>query len=274
MFVRTLEQLRADGQEKVLAGGAVHAARLVTSADGMGFSMSDVRIAAGSEQHLWYKHHWEANLIVAGDGTVTDDSSGQVWQLAPGVLYNVGPKDRHTLRMRSEVRLLAIFNPPITGEEKHDADGAYPPTGPVPPGRERMFVKSVEELRTGGREKVVAGGSARSVRALLAEDGLGFTVCDVRLAAGSHNELWYKHHWEANYILGGSGEVEDLGSGKRWPLTPGVLYCVGPEDRHAMHATGDLHLVSVFCPALAGDEMHDADGSLPPTGPVPPGPGE
>ena len=33
-----------------------------------------------------------------------------------------------------------------------------------------------------------------------------------------------------------------------------------------------LHLVSVFCPPLRGDEQHDADGALAPSGPVPPGP--
>ena len=175
--------------------------------------------------------------------------------------------------IHEDMRLLAIFNPPITGEERHDADGAYPPTGPVPPRSGRMFVKSVSEMRNNGLERVVAGGSARTVRALLAEDGLGFTVCDVNLAAGNHNVLWYKHHWEANYILGGHGEVQDLGTGERWGVRPGTLYCVGPDDRHAMRATTDLHLVSVFCPALQGDEMHDAEGTLAPSGPVPPGPG-
>ena len=124
MFVRTLEELRAGGQEKVLAGGNVRAARLVTAADGMGFSMSDVRVAAGAEQHLWYKHHWEGNLIVEGSGRVTDQGSGQSWELAAGVLYCVGPGDRHVLRMSTDVRLLAIFNPPISGEERHDADAA------------------------------------------------------------------------------------------------------------------------------------------------------
>ena len=272
MFVRTLDQLRAAGQEKVLAGGDVHAIRLVTAADGMGFSMSDVRVAAGAVQHLWYKHHWEANLIVAGEGRLVEAATGEHHALAPGVLYCVGPKDRHTLEMGTEVRLLAIFNPPLSGEERHDADGAYPPTGELPAGPDRMFVRSLDGLRAAGRERVVAGGSARSVRALLAADGLGFTVCDVRLAAGNRNKLWYKHHREANYVLAGSGDVEDLGTGERWPLAPGVLYCVGPDDRHAMHAADDLHLVSVFCPALEGDEMHDADGALPPTGPVPPGP--
>ncbi len=39
-----------------------------------------------------------------------------------------------------------------------------------------------------------------------------------------------------------------------------------------MHAETGLHLLSIFCPALQGDEMHDEDGALAPSGPVPPGP--
>ena len=32
------------------------------------------------------------------------------------------------------MRIISIFNPSIIAEETHDEDGAYPPTGPVPPG--------------------------------------------------------------------------------------------------------------------------------------------
>ena len=59
-----------------------------------------------------------------------------------------------------------------------------------------MFVKTIDELRATGREQVVAGGSARSVRMLLAEDRVGVTIADVKLVAGNRNVLWYKHHWE------------------------------------------------------------------------------
>ena len=135
-----------------------------------------------------------------------------------------------------------------------------------------MFVRTVDALRGEGREMVVASGSARTVRMLLKADGVGFTLSDVNLAAGARNRLWYKHHWEANYILEGEGEVSDLATGAAWPLRPGAMYCVGPRDRHAMHARSDLHLLSIFCPALAGGERHDSDGALAPSGPVPPGP--
>jgi len=101
---------------------------------------------------------------------------------------------------------------------------------------------------------------------------VGFGFSDVHLIAGSEATLWYKHHWEANHVLSGAGEVTDLTTGESWTLEPGVAYNVGPRDRHKLHAHSDLHLVSVFSPALKGDEQHDDEGTLPPSGPVPPGP--
>lgn len=272
MFVRTLDGLRRAGSEKLLCGGQVHSTRFLTAADGMGFSMSDVRLAAGLDQQLWYKNHWEANHVIAGTGTVEDIPSSQSWPLEPGVIYTVGPKDRHRVRTESDMHIVSIFDPPLTGNEAHDADGAFEPSGPVPVGRGTMFVKSLKELRASGHEKVVAGGSARTVRVLLQEDGLSFTLADVNLYAGNRNRLWYKNHWEANYILGGEGEVTDLATADAWKMEPGMMYCVGPDDRHTMAAWTDLHLISIFCPALKGNEMHDADGALAASGPVPPGP--
>ncbi len=272
MFRRSLEEFRAAGKEKVVANGGARSARLLTKVDGLGFSLADVSLAAGMEVTLWYKNHWEANYIVSGSGEVRDLTTGEGHGIAPGVIYTVGPQDRHMIVAAEDLRIISVFNPAVVGDEVHDEDGAYPPTGPIPERQERMFVRSVAAMRATGKEKVVAGGSARTARMLLKDDGLGFTVCDVNLAPGNKNVLWYKNHWEANHIIGGSGEVTDLTSGEVWPLVPGTMYCVGPNDRHSMHAITDLHLISVFCPALQGDEMHDEDGALAPSGPVPPGP--
>lgn len=272
MFVRTLESLQADGKVKILGGGKARAARYVTATDGMGFSLSDNIIGAGMEFPLWYKHHWEANYVVSGGGTVTELATGKTWDFAPGMLYTVGPNDRHVIRASSELRIVSIFCPALAGDETHDPDGAYPATGPVPQTKRTMFVKTVEGMREDGLEKIVAGGTACTLRMLLQADETGFTLSDVSLAAGNRNVLWYKHHWETNHILSGKGTVTDLSSGEVWPLEDGTAYNVGPEDRHSMHAETDLHLLSVFCPALAGDEQHDEEGTIPASGPTPPGP--
>ena len=93
------------------------------------------------------------------------------------------------------------------------------------------------------------------------------------MAADMQDVLWYKHHWEANYVLEGQGEVVDLTTEGSWAVRPGMMYMVGPEDRHSMRAHSALHLLSVFNPPLEGDEVHNEEGTLPPTDPLPPGPG-
>jgi L-ectoine synthase len=41
-------------------------------------------------------------------------------------LYALDRHDRHNLRARTRMRLVCVFNPPLTGREVHDADGVYP----------------------------------------------------------------------------------------------------------------------------------------------------
>ena len=134
-----------------------------------------------------------------------------------------------------------------------------------------MFVTTLDSLKAAGKQVILCDGTLRCIDILLKDDGMGFTLCDVRCSAGLDEVLWYKHHWEANYILEGRGKVSDLTSGESWPLESGTIYIVGPDDRHSMEAVSDLHLISVFNPPLQGDEQHDEEGTLPPTGPLPPG---
>jgi quercetin dioxygenase-like cupin family protein len=272
MFIRTLDELAAAGRIKSLVHDTTRSARFLTRADGMGFSYNDNRVSNGSDAVLWYRHHWEANYIISGRGEVTDLTTGQAWPLEPGVLYVVGPNDRHRFRVTEDEHHVSVFCPPLRGDERHDEDGGYPANGPGPQTDRRMFVKRADEMRAAGKEMVVANGQARTLRMLTRADDLGFGFSDVHFAAGAEATLWYKHHWEANHIISGTGEVTDLTSGQSWTLKPGVAYNVGPKDRHRLRADTDMHLVSVFCPPLQGKEQHDADGALPPSGPVPPGP--
>jgi L-ectoine synthase len=135
-----------------------------------------------------------------------------------------------------------------------------------------MFVRHADEMRAAGQELTVAGGQARTLRMLTQADEVGFSFSDVHTKAGSDATLWYKHHWEANHIVSGTGELTELATGKTWKIEPGMAYNVGPRDRHRLRALTDLHILSIFCPPLKGDEQHDADGALSPSGPVPPGP--
>jgi L-ectoine synthase len=272
MFVFTLDDLRAAGKEEVHGNGSFRTIDFLLKNDGMGFTISDVRCAAGLDEILWYKNHWEANYIVSGTGLLEDLANGQTWPLKPGVIYVVGPAHRHRFCADTDLHNFSFLNPPLLASDmQYDEDGSIGPTGELPPGPGEMVVMHVNELRAAGREKVIAGGSARSIRALTQKDQLGFTLCDVRLDAGNRSELWYKHHWEANIVLDGQGTVTDLGTDESWPLAPEAVYVVGPDDRHSVESETDLHLLSLFNPPLQGDEQHDEEGTLPPSGPLPPG---
>jgi L-ectoine synthase len=273
MFIRTLDELERLGRiRRPLGNDAFRSARFLTAADGMGFSYNENRVTAGTDAVIWLKHHWEANYIIAGRGQVTDLSSDESWSLEAGILYAVGPNDRHRLLLTQDTHYVSIFCPPLRGDETFDKEGGYAASGPIEPTDRRMFVKGADEMRRSGKWMIMANGQVRTLRMLTTADGIGFGFSDVHLAAGAEAVLWYKHHWEANHILSGTGDVTDLGTGQTWKLEPSIAYNVGPADRHRVRAHTGMHLVSMFCPPLMGNEQHDQDGAFAPSGPVPPGP--
>jgi L-ectoine synthase len=273
MFIRTHDELEKLGRIKSpLVNDTFRSARFLTAADRMGYSYNENRVKKGVDAVIWLKHHWEANYIISGKGEVTDLTSEEKWPLEAGVLYVVGPNDRHRLLITEDAHYVSIFCPPLRGDERFDKDGVYEASGPIEKTDRRMFVKRAGEMRRTGREMIAANGQARTIRMLTKADGIGFGFSDVHFAAGADSILWYKHHWEANHILSGTGDVTDLTTGQIWKLTPSMSYNVGPKDRHRMRAHTDIHLVSVFCPPLVGNEQHDKDGTLAPSGPVPSGP--
>ena len=272
MFVRTLEDVEAAGRLLVVWNSTTRSARYLTAADGMGFSLHDNRVSPGEVIRVWYKHHWESNYIISGRVKIVDLGHGGEWTLGPGDSYQVGPNDHHSFEALEEEHHLSILCPALRGDERHDAHGVYSASGPVPVTDRRIYNRNADEIRANDKEMVVANGQARTLRMLTKEDALGFSFSDVHFDAGHSAVLWYKHHWEANYVASGRGRVEDLDTGESWVLEPGILYNVGPKDRHRLSAETAMHVLSVFCPSLAGHEQHDADGALEPSGLVPPGP--
>ena len=125
-----------------------------------------------------------------------------------------------------------------------------------------MIVRSLKDLIGGPRD--VRGDAWASRRFLLAEDGVGFTMTETLVVAGSEQVLWYKHHVEANYVIEGEGEVENMATGEVFALAPGTIYVLDQHERHRLKARTDLRLVCVFTPALTGRESHDADGAYAP----------
>lgn len=120
-----------------------------------------------------------------------------------------------------------------------------------------MIVRQLDTVTT------VDWGNGLSRRFLLEADGLGYTITDTTVRAGTKSRLEYRRHLEACYCIEGTGAVMDL-DGTVHRLTPGTLYALDQHDAHFLIADPDtdLRLVCVFSPALRGDERHslDADG--------------
>jgi L-ectoine synthase len=126
-----------------------------------------------------------------------------------------------------------------------------------------MIVRDV--VSTVGTDRHATGKGWDSKRLIVASDSVGFSVHDTTVPEGSELELEYKHHIEANYCFEGYGEVVDLATGKTHEIKPGSIYVLDKHDRHIVRAIkGDLRLVCVFNPALAGGETHRPDGSYAP----------
>ncbi len=125
-----------------------------------------------------------------------------------------------------------------------------------------MIVKHLQDLLD--TEHDVRGPVWASRRFLLAQDGVGFTLTETSVDAGSDQVLWYKHHVEANYVIEGDGEVENLDTGEVFPLQAGSLYVLDQNERHRLKAHTPMRLVCIFTPALTGRETHDEDGAYAP----------
>ncbi|WP_028548947.1 ectoine synthase [Paenibacillus sp. UNC451MF] len=99
--------------------------RLLLRKDGMGFSMNDTLIKAGTETLIWYQNHVEAVYCVEGEGEI-EVIGGETYKIKPGMLYALDGHERHFLRAKSQMRMICVFNPPLVGQEVHDESGTYP----------------------------------------------------------------------------------------------------------------------------------------------------
>lgn len=120
MFVRSLKDVEVTERFVDWGNGTSH--RLLTEADGMGFTVCHTVVRAGSQSLLQYRNHLEACYCIAGQGEV-EDMDGTVHPIRPGDIYVLDRHDRHYLRAGSEdMILVSVFNPPLKGTERHRLD--------------------------------------------------------------------------------------------------------------------------------------------------------
>jgi L-ectoine synthase len=132
MIVRTLDEL--EGTDRAVDAPTWTSRRFILAGDGLGFSFHDTIMRAGTETTMWYKHHIEAVYCIEGKGTLVDLATGAEHTIVPGTMYALDQHDRHTMKAHTDLRLVCVFDPPCTGAEVHDAEGAYPaPAGAEAP---------------------------------------------------------------------------------------------------------------------------------------------
>lgn len=124
MIIRNLKAIRAS-DKNVKSDGWV-SARMLLKDDDMGFSFHVTTMFAGSELKMHYQNHLEAVLILKGTGTIENLTTGEVHPLKSGVMYALNEHDRHIVRPETDLLAACVFNPPVSGREVHDANGAYP----------------------------------------------------------------------------------------------------------------------------------------------------
>jgi L-ectoine synthase len=124
MIVRQLEEV--EGTDREVSTPNWTSRRLLLKRDGMGFSLHDTLLLPGTETTMCYRHHVEAVYCIEGEGEIQVLPAGPVHQVRAGTLYALDGHEHHVLRARSRLRMVCVFNPPVTGNEVHGADGAYP----------------------------------------------------------------------------------------------------------------------------------------------------
>jgi L-ectoine synthase len=115
-----------------------------------------------------------------------------------------------------------------------------------------MLIKKLDEV------KCVEWGNGLSRRFLLEADGMGYTLTDTIVRAGTTSLIEYRNHLEACYCIEGSGSVVEM-DGTEHKIEVGTMYALNNRDPHYLKGgeNEDLRLVCMFTPALQGDEHHD-----------------
>lgn len=123
MIHRTFEQMK--GTPNFVQADGFVSARLAVASDNLGFTVTEAIGDADIDLEVEHKNHIEAVYVLEGTGTIELVESGEKYRIEPGVFYCFDKHERHRYYLDTEVRAIAIFNPPLTGDEVNDADGGY-----------------------------------------------------------------------------------------------------------------------------------------------------
>jgi len=124
-----------------------------------------------------------------------------------------------------------------------------------------MKVVDINKLCGTPRDVACPAGGFRSIRGLLASDGMGFSVHKTIIPVGGAQHWHYKHHVEACYCIAGEGILTNLQTLEEHKIAPDVMYVLDNHDDHTFRAITPVILISIFNPPCTGREVHGADGA-------------
>lgn len=124
-----------------------------------------------------------------------------------------------------------------------------------------MIVRQLQDAEQTSRRIISPDGNWESTRMLLKGDNMGFSFHITTIYAGADFRMHYQNHLESVYCMSGTGEVETLADGKKYPISPGTLYVLDKHDQHILQAFTEMKMACVFNPPLNGSEVHNAEGA-------------
>jgi L-ectoine synthase len=125
MIVRQLSEAEKSPRRIVSPDGNWESTRMLLKGDNVGFSFHITTIYAGADFRMHYQNHLESVYCISGQGEIETLADNRIYPISPGTLYVLDKHDEHILRADSEMKMACVFNPPLSGKEVHNAEGAY-----------------------------------------------------------------------------------------------------------------------------------------------------
>lgn len=126
MIVRTTEEITGTDRDVSNEEGTWRSKRIVLADDRVGFSFHETTIPAGTHNEFHYANHIEAVWLIEGKGKLVDLDNNKEYPLGPGSMYLLNGHEKHQVICEEQMRMMCVFNPPVTGREVHDENGVYP----------------------------------------------------------------------------------------------------------------------------------------------------
>lgn len=100
-----------------------------------------------------------------------------------------------------------------------------------------------------------------SVRPIVEEHKMGYSVHKTIMKAGVVGNWHYKQHLETCYCIKGLGALINSETNERHIIKPDTIYALNDHDKHTLEVYEDMVLISIFNPPVIGHEIHNPDGS-------------